>query len=332
MQRTTIGRTMGQMAGFAVLALAALPEAARAQSMGTTTTTVGNMVQAMTSDVWRPFWLLLMGVAFMTGLWLVFTGLVKFRDIGGHGHSGALEGAMRILGGSLLLALPDTIGAGISTFYSTATGHGLNSSLGTVGSVTDCTQSATTNGGALACVAQNVAGNMAPVVTEVVFAMLYLFGAFYIMRAIYEMATSHSSRGHAQAGWGKQLIIGALICNTPYMLTALETTMGIQNGTIMDAGFNSTSNMLAYQSTTGTVLDQYTGLINSLFHIMVMFGVIYACRGIFFLKNAAEGNRQGGGVMQGMTHFIGGVLLANAKWTTCIVLTSLIGSAVGFCS
>lgn len=320
---------------FAALAVMA-PVAAQAQTTGT----LGGLVGITIDNLWEPFWIVLLGSAFLLGVWLVATGLSRLRDIGGsHGHAQgqAMDGITRIVGGALLVALPDTMNAGIMTFYGNITGHAMNSANGQVGGVNSCL--ATTGGVAgstLTCVAHNVASNLVPVFIEVSFGLLYLIGAAMILHALYTLATSHAA-GHRQIpkGWVARIVIGALICNVPHLMSAIETTMGIQNGTILDTGYSQTSNLLAYNNTSGGVLAEYSQLIGYLFQILVMFGVIAVWRGIFFLRSYAEGTGRAT-VGQGLTHIIGGVLLTNSKYSTCILMNTFMGAAagaaMGFCS
>lgn len=293
--------------------------------------TLGNVISTFASDVWQPFWLLLIGIGFLCGLWLIATGISKLRDIGGHSNqNSALDGIMRIIGGALLVGLPDTINAGIGTFFASVTGH-VSDGTTTVGGVTDCVGA--TGQDALTCVAQNIAGNVVPVFTEVSFCLMYLLGAGLIVHALYSLSMSHATgRAQMPKGWVARIIIGALICNTPHLITAIETTLGITSGTIMTTGFDKNSNMLAYTSDgSSAILTQYATLIGYIFQILVMFGVFSVWRGITYLRAFAEGNERGG-MGPGITHIVGGVLLANGKWTVCIVLNTFVGGAMGFCS
>jgi hypothetical protein len=286
---------------------------------------LGNLVGHVADDIWQPFWILLLGGAFILGMWLVATGLGKLRE-GGHGHhgSGHTEGIARVVGGALLIGLPDTLGYGIGTFYSTVTGHSMGSAA--IGGTTDCT-----TGGGVTCVAQNVAQNLVPVFVEVSFGLFFLFGAYLIASAIHELATSHAA-GHKQGAKGAltRAFMGALCCNIPYLFSAIEGTLGITGGSIITSGFDTSSSMLSYSGGSSSVLANYSQLIGFVFQILVMFGVMSVWKGITYLRAYAEGNERGG-AGPGLTHVVGGALLANAKYTTCVVATTFIGNSLGFC-
>jgi hypothetical protein len=286
---------------------------------------LGNFVGHIADDIWQPFWILLLGGAFILGMWLVATGLGKLKE-GGHGHqgNGHMEGIARIIGGALLIGLPDTLGAGIFSFYGTVSGHAMGSA--TIGATTDCTA-----GGGVTCVAQNVAQNLVPVFVEVSFGLFFLFGAYLIASAVHELATSHAA-GQRQGAKGAltRAFMGALCCNIPYLFAAIEGTMGITGGTIITNGFDTGSSMLTYNGGSNGVLANYSQLIGFVFQILVMFGVMSVWKGITYLRAYAEGNERGG-AGPGLTHVLGGALLANAKYTTCIVATTFIGNNLGFC-
>ena len=295
------------------------------------TTTIGGLVASLSSNIWQPFWLLLLAVGFLYGLYSIALGLSKLRDLGGHNDRGAaLDGILRIVGGALLVGLPDCINAGVGTFYNSVMGYTTTSQV-SVGGVSDCIDQAT--GDALTCVAQNIVSNMVPVVTEVSFCLFYLCGATMIAHSLYTMANSHST-GHHQMpkGWMWRLIIGCLICNMPSLMNAISDTMGISNGTIMATGFDQNSTNLLYTADGSvTILAEYSALIADVFKILVMFGVLYVWKGVSLLRAFAEGTERGG-MGPGITHIVGGVLLTNMKWTVCIVMNTFVGAAAGFCN
>ena len=289
--------------------------------------TLGAMVGSFADNIWNPFWITLLGLGFLAGLWLVATGLGKFKDTGGHGSS-HMDGLLRIIGGAFLLAIPNSIGIGIQTLYGGVGNHTLTGSNAPVGAVQDCLSS----GGGITCVAQNVALNLVPAFVEVCFAILGLIGAIMIVQTIYSVATSAAS-GHHQPpkGWLTKIVIGILMSNIPYLFYLIQNTMGENSGTIGMNGFNRSSPMLAYvANTSNATLQQYQALIGWVFYILVMFGVISVWRGITQIKSFADGSERSG-MGSGITHIIAGVMLANAKWTTCIVVTTMFGQNFGFC-
>lgn len=319
-------RILPRMVWLAALMLLASPSLALAAS-----DTMGGVIGTLAGDIWQPFWHLLLGLGFLLGLYLVAAGLAKLRDTGGPGSRGAADGILRLVGGALLIALPDTVNIGVVSFYNSITGHAMQSGGNGPGAVAECLQSMG-GGSPLTCVAKNVASNLVPVFIEVSFGLFYLVGVAMILHAIYTMATSHAA-GHNQTpkGWLARVVIGFLICNVPHLMLTVQNTLGIRNGTVMDTGFSRNSSLLAYTADSSAgVLAQYAELIGYCFQILVMFGVIAVWRGIMYLRAFADGSERGG-MGPGITHIIGGVLLANAKWTTCIVVNTFFGSGLGFC-
>jgi hypothetical protein len=323
---------------IAILAfcLSAFPSVVFAQTTtGSTTTTIGTMLQGLMSDVYRPFGILLAGCSYLLGFWLVFLGLNRLKEASDRDGKGSIvEGLSRLVGGSFLVALPDTLGAGLISLYGTITGAPITTGV-SVGAVTSCmnTSGGMGNSSPLQCVFSNLATNVVPIATVVLLGLMYLVGVFLVVSAIYSIATSQS-HGHKQhpRGWIMKMIIGFVMCNTGGLMYSLSNTLGISGATITTSGLSSGSSLLSYTAsgTTGT-LATYATTIGYVFQVLVVFGVISVWRGLVYLRAHAEGNSHGGGVGMGLTHIGGGVALANAKWFVCLVLTTFIGNGLNFC-
>lgn len=309
----------------ALLLLLIFTTSAKAQTANPNT--LGATLGALIQNIWVPFWKSIFGISFVMGLWMLASGVFTMRAASenGHGNESPRHGLYKIFGGAALISLPAIITIGLNSFGIMSN---FTFSPTTVGSVQNC--SATSGG--ITCVAQNIASNMVQPFAEVAFGLMGLIGAFMIVSAIYSVANSAAS-GHPTKGWVTKIIFGVLLSNTPYLFYLFETTFGLQNGVISSSDYASYSSMLSYTATGGpATLQQYQSLIGYIFQILVMFGIISLWRGIFILKAHAEGERHGGGMGSGLTHIIAGILLANAKWTTCIVINTMFGQGYGFCS
>jgi uncharacterized membrane protein HdeD (DUF308 family) len=77
----------------------------------------------------------------------------------------------------------------------------------------------------------------------------------------------------------------------------------------------------------------YSQLLSNAFVILVFFGAWAFVRGVFMFKGVAEGKQQGSYGMA-FTYTIAGIMLANAKFSTCLILGTVGGvdSAVDFCT
>jgi hypothetical protein len=336
-------------AAFAALAAAAMPEQAFAQLAGAAmpTNTLGGIVNAAGTDLAKSFLLFLVAAAYLTGFWLCFIGLWKLAANADKGftHDGAwLDGIMRIAGGSLLIAMPDVLNCGLYTLYQDTMGYqgSISHAAGGGGSVTDClTGAGSGSTQVMTCVAKNVATNLVPVFVEVAFIMFYIVGIGMVFHVIHGLAKSsaHGSRG-APEGWLPRLIIGVLICNVPHLMQSLEVTLGFGAGEILangaqglTGGMAQPPSLLAYSGagTSIAALQQFSTLIGWVFVIMVMFGVLSVWRGLMHLKALSEGNRQSS-MGNGITHIVAGVFLANAKASTCALMSTFVGNGLGWAS
>ena len=313
-----------------------------AQATGSGGTTIGNMISTIAKNISNPFAMLLTGIGFLGGFFLVASGLVKLTQLGQGGRTSMADAMFRIFGGGCLVALPPTISAGVATFYGDGLGS-LTSSSGDVGSVSDCLVTA---GGTtpLTCVAKNFAVNVVPVFMSVGMGVIYLVGVGMVVYALYMMATGHANgQKNPNNHWFSKFVIGCLVCNLPHLIALIETTMGITNGSVVEGGFvglNGTSpnTMLSYAgpsiggTSATTILADYSTLIGYLFVILTIFGLISVWKGISYFKAHAEGDKQKT-MGAAMTHIAGGVLLLNGKATTCMITYTLLGSvSLGFCN
>lgn len=307
----------------AIVFFFSLTESALAQS----SSTVGAIAANFIDNIWSPLWASFFALCFLVGLFLVISGLIKLKEAGERGQ-GVSDGFFRLFGGGVLLAIPNAAGATITTFYG-ITNYQMNSGAGQVGAVQSCLQ----NSGGITCVAQNIAQNMVPPFVEVSFDIMFMIGVFIIASTIYEIATNKASgRGDMPNGWFAKITLGALMANTPNLFYLISQTLGDTNATINTFGFQSSSSMLSYQANGGSaILQQYQALIGWVFQILVLFGVLSVWRGIMKLKSFADGSERSG-IGSGLTHIVAGVLLANAKWTTCLVSSTMFGQGFGFCS
>jgi hypothetical protein len=318
--------------GSASLFLTAfIPDIASAQ----VTSTMGGVVQSLGKDVLPAFSTLLVSIAYIVGLYLIFAGIMKLKaGISGGGARGAYTDALvRMFAGSFLLALPDTMGIGVATVLGSSE-YTSNVSGATVGGVSDCTG---TSGSSLplTCIAQNIGKNFVPVMIEVIFGFCFMIGLFLILHGFYKMAQNHNEgRGQQDRGWKMELLVGFVLGNIPILMSDLASTLGFSESTITASGFigvNSGASILSYTPpVSNAMLTQYASLIGWLFVILTLFGVWSFVQGWFILKAHADGGGRKT-VMGGFTHIGAGVLLANAKISTCFIVGTMMGNGMGFC-
>ncbi|MFC4236103.1 hypothetical protein ACFOY8_12770 [Thalassospira xianhensis] len=313
------------LAVFAVMAVTTSP--AFAQAVNST----GAMV-AETGKAVDPFMILLVGVSYLIGVWLLGSALILLGKQDQNTSWGDV--LLRAAGGSLMVSLPSALGVGLGTLLGETDNYQRDGS--SFGEPSVCIGSGASSEGPLACILKNVEVNLVPVFIDVAFAFMVLFGLFMIAKSIYSMAVSHAQGQRGQgASWQGNLILGIILTNLPAFLHTIEETLGVGDGVLSEEGFNSSSSLLSYTgpSSSGVqFLAEYTAALNSLLTIFVMFGIVAIIRGFFILKAVSDGGSQKS-FGAGVTHIVGGVALANAKFTICIVTNTVlgIGNASGFC-
>lgn len=293
-------------------------------------TTAGEMIKHIGTDLYGPLFATAILCSFLMGIILIGKGVSKLKDISSHqgGPNLSKEALLMIFGGTCLIALPDVMGAGLYTFYQTGS---FEPQSVAVGGVASCMNS-TTGDASVTCVAHNIATNVVPVFSMVFFALSFITGLYIILSQIRKLAVSHEHGRHElEKGWLLKLCVGVIVCNLPFLIKAVETTVGIESGEVVTAGgLDSGSSMLSYSGGSSSVSQAYSQLIGYIFTILVIFGLIAIWRGLMLLKTFAEG-RPEKTMGAAITHIIGGVFLTNAQFSTCLIITTAWGSGNGFC-
>lgn len=331
------------------LSLLALSSPAAAQ-------TIGTQLQQIVSEVWNPLFLLVAVGTALLGIFLFFRGMMKLVEAAqsGGGRAGFGPGITHIVIAAFLIALPDAAGIGMMSIFGSARGGGalgsggldyndggmggdflsaITGGLANVGAVDNCLVSA----GPATCMAKNLATNVVPMAVMMLFAMVFIVGLIAFASAIIDIAKA-SERGDNSKGHVTRIVTSILLMNAPLFFTMLTTTLlNPGDSPITATGFNAGSSMLSYPTGSNLkVVQNFTELIGHSFTILTFFGAWAFLRGIFMVKSVAEkGGGQGSG-SYGMaaTYVVAGILLANAKFSACLVLGTIGGSdmGAGFCN
>jgi hypothetical protein len=317
--------------------------------------TVGEKLRDLMTDVWNPFFLLIAAVAAITGIWMIAKGLMKLSEAAQErGGKGFAPGLAWIVVGAMLIALPDTAGVGMTSLLGQARGGG---TLGSTGldfksDTPNTSNFLTSMTGGLAsaapvenclgsdepavCMAKNIATNAVPMGIMVVFSLVFLGGLAGFAMTLIEMAKGTEGRDGGK-GHMTRLVTCTLLMNAPvafgFMASSIFGT-GLDN-TIGDTGLNSSSSLLSYNGgSTLEIVQHYQKMIGYCFMILAFFGAWAYVRGIFMVKGVAEAGRSAGSYGMAGVYMVAGILMANAKASTCVVLTTAGGSglAAGFCS
>ena len=318
--------------------------------------TVGDRIKGLVTDAWNPLFLLASVACGLLGLFLFSKGLMKLAAASSQSaqsnHSSWGAGLAYLAVAAALIALPDAAGMGMTSILGNARGGGnlnssgldysenmgkndwlasINGSVAGVGNVENCLQSDTP----AACMANNIAVNVIPIAVYALFAMVFILGFVMFAQALVEMAKSSEGGGQHSKGGFTKIITSILVMNAPLAFALLTQTMLGQEGTITSGGLAAAgNNLLTYTSGSPLeIIKKYEAMIGSSFTILTFFGAWAFVRGILMIKATSEGRGQGTMGMAGV-YIVAGVMLANAKLSTCYILSTVGGTpmAVGFCS
>lgn len=323
------------------------PRAAFAQDVGT-------LLRSIANEVYGPFFFLIACSSFIGGLVMLALGLMKLTRQG-ESRGGIWEsGFAHLVAAALLISLPDAAGSGVMTVFGHSTGayalgaigldtdgaapftgsSTLASSLFTgfaqVGSVQNCLdQSAPA-----ACMARNIAVNAIPMATWMLFGMTFLIGMVTFASAIMDITRTQQNQGMPR-GWLVKVVTSVLLLNSATLFTyTTQTLLGRNDGPISEQGLDANSSMLSYPVNSSIeIVQRYAELIGWCFTILAFFGAWAFVRGIFIVKASGEGRSNDAGFGKGLVFIVAGVLLANAKYSSCVVLTTMGGAQMGqgFC-
>ena len=318
------------------------PSNALAQSIATNT--IGGAVYDAGSDIFKPVLATVVGIFYLLAIWLASSGLNYMKRAGDANESRngryAVGGVLRFFGAGALAALPDMMNMGIFSLFKGTDGAIYDGSLTTHGpsNVSEClSASAAGDANALTCVAQNIGINVVPVAIEFTFIACVVAGAIICGRALYKMATHDGEQSRTGLGSliGK-FIVGLLFCNVGIFFYNIENTIGISNSSITGRGAASISgvpSMLTYTPDSSVaILSSFASLISWTFVFLMMVGVFAFVRGLMIMYSLTNGGGHQKGMTSAVVHMMAGVLLANGKFSTCIILSSFVGQGFGFCN
>lgn len=314
--------------------------------------TIGSRLAAMVNDAWNPIFLVIAAGAAVAGIFMFAKGLMKLVEASGErSNSGYTPGLAYLALAAALIALPDAAGMGMTSILGAAKGGGaldstgldysesgaggnflsaINGTIASVGKVENCLVSDTP----AACMANNIATNVIPMAVYALFAMVFIFGLVIFAATLIDIArSSEDPRQHGKNGITK-LFTAVMLMNAPLAFGLVTKTMLGSDGTIGESGLTGAgSTLLKY--TTGSKLEivkKYEELIGHAFVILTFFGAWAFVRGVFMIKGTVEGRSQGS-LGMAFVYIVAGVMMANAKTSTCFILNTVGGAdmAAGFC-
>ena len=339
------------------------------------TTTAGNdlgtRLSGVLTDIYGPLFLTIAGVCYLVGFIMLAKGLDLMKDSSAWGstrstrENGAGRGMAHLASGAVLIAFPEAIGIGVTTMFGDAfnifgsasefksvaaqldMGNNPNfgvrdgslRSLLAIGTVTppeNCYLSAAP----AVCFSKNIAQNVVPIGLIVTYAGVFLAGALMVAKAVFEFA--HEDVG-GRGGDGKSAVakaaVGFLMCNSPFLLGAISTTILGQTGALttrggLDKSFLSYRFSGSVSGSTTAWLQSHGEMMGYLFTILALFGALAFFRGIFVLKSITDRRGSNASAGNALVFMAAGVFLANMKMTACFVTNTFggAGMTLGFCA
>lgn len=314
--------------------------------------TVGGQLSAIVTEIWNPFFLLVAVGSALLGIFFFFRGLMKIVEASQSGRGGFGPGITHIVVGAFLIALPDAAGIGMMSLLGAARGGaelgaaGLDyNDVGITGNFLKAITGGTADVGAVdnclvseapaTCMAKNIATNIVPMAVMMLFAMVFIIGLISFASALADIAKS-SERSDNSRGHGTRIVTSILLMNAPLFFTMMTTTL-LNPGDdtpITLKGLNADSSLLSYPTKSPlAVVQNFTQLIGHSFTILAFFGAWAFVRGIFMAKSVAERGGQNGTYGMAATYIVAGILLANSKFSACLILGTIGGAdaGAGFC-
>ncbi len=266
-----------------------------------TTATVGDALCTSMFNV-VSFPIFLSAVAYMIGLVMGVWAILKIRDhVIDPSRVPISEGISRLIAGGAFFALPFLVPVFKNTFSNPALtvagiagNWGFNSSL-TCGSANSLDV-------AMGCFMQDILGPSQVVLNF----FAYVAGTIFIMIGISRLIKSaqEGPRGPGGIGTFGTFVVGGLLLSATTILSAFSSSFFGSPVSLTRASLSYTTGM--------TVAEQQAALnvVSAVLQFMIIIGMFSFVRGMFILREVAEGSQQAS-AMSGVTHLIGGALAVN---------------------
>ena len=251
----------------------------------------------------------LSAIGYLIGLVLGLWGILKLRDhVLNPSQTGLWEGISRLLAGGAFFSLPILVEVGRNTLVGGGAG-GLTSFLGLANSVTSYNSTGCGAGGGagldmqMVCFMDDIMGPM-HIVTNF---FAYVAGIIFIMIGISRLIKSaqDGARGPGGIGTVMTFLAGGALISYNEILRAFSTSL-------TGPGATKTFAKISYAKGAMTTAEAEAAhnTITAVLQFVIVVGLISFVRGIFIVRNVAEGNQQAS-IMAGVTHLIGGALAVN---------------------
>jgi hypothetical protein len=244
---------------------------------------------------------ILTGMAYLFGIVLVIWGVMKIKDnVLNPQQTSIWEGLSRLIAGGSFFAMPYLIGVVANTLDG---GGGLLAALS--GFTNSGFNGATTGSGLDAMMVNFTADMFGPMLFALNF-FGYVTGAVLLMVGISRLLKSAQEGPRGPGGIGTImtfLAAGAMLSMSPMI--------GAFSQTFFASDTAATQATLVYSTGMNTAEVQHVqAVVSAILQFMIVLGVVAFLRGIYIIREVAEGNSQAS-IMAGITHMVGGALAVN---------------------
>jgi hypothetical protein len=358
--------TLG-LAAFVCSTGVALAQTAATSGTGNS---IGEKLQAALQTSAGPIFIVIAGLAWLSGLFLFFSGLGKLAQAGqSQGHNeGFSSGLAKLVAGILLFALPDFAGIGVTSMFGSNAGGifagggdlaqisqqldlDSNGGGGALSSGQSLMQAAVNLAGkpvppedcyssalGVTCMAKNIAKNAVPIGIFAIYIICFLAGLSMLASVLWTASKSMGG-GHQQGlppGFWMKAAVAVLLINSPFLIQAVATTISGQQGVLSINGFDADSSFLSYKFKATQGQTNFSDQMQRFAELIGYVFVILAFFGVWaffkgvFLVKSSAEGKSQGGMGGGFVFMVGGALLANAKISTCMIMYTFGGNGMTF--
>lgn len=257
----------------------------------------------------------LTAAAYLFGVVMGVWGILKIRDhVLNPQQTTIFEGVSRLIAGGAFFALPLIVSVLDNTIanggIAPGGGAGYNFTGAIAGTVAGIIGGGTCPNAAagvgldmmLVCLATDILGPIHAVTSFFAF----VAGMVFIMIGISRLIKGAQEGAKAPGGLGTIMtfVIGGALISYNDLMTAATSTF---------TGGTASQTFATIQYTAGLVgpeVDAANAVVGSILKFMIVVGIISFVRGLFIIRNVAEGNQQAS-MMAGVTHIVGGALAVN---------------------
>jgi hypothetical protein len=287
---------------FTAIVAVAFPREVFAQN-----STLADMMTTASTQVYGGFPVVLSVLSYVAGAALAFWSVLKFRDYT-DGKASLSDPVWRLVGGTLLIALPYVINTVMNSLYTSgyADGNeddytsGLNTALSNAGGG-NC------SAGLDQCMIVLVSNIYGP--AEVLISVVtWIMGGMCVAIGLFRLAQSgQSAQGNAPKARGT---IGYIAGGG--LLISLGEFMDVIRDSIFGGGQTPMFNALAFNNNVlpGNLNTMSNGVFMALFAWMQLIGWLAFARGVYLLVKLSQGEGQRTHA-HAFTHIIGGALAVN---------------------